>query len=429
MKQKSKKCQIERNITKRLLLLTTVIFQHPTLTQKICCKACVEDLKDSYLGSVKVYPKLMKPKNLTGYCSLIFKRDGACCNNTDLYTYAGKWLSKMKATVNKTLEMSSHFKTSLEFISDIKDYIKANEARIKKSKLWRKGELGQFKQQLKDYSLGVIDFSLIHKSMELSKEDCYRTIYTLRSNALCMRCSGAAIAFWRKKENKYAVRKDNCKLLVEQCSTLFSFMAEVSTYFRRLSILVKDPKKKVKKSEHDEITGFGRNDLNQFLKCASNRKSCDELKLCEYFTLHEINPDVEGSVRIFKEGILANLKIIKGRSQGPGKDKKRLLEVDRLVQKLQMAVRVLEESKKRLLADGGGGPKKGSKPGYNRGFVVARNEGADLEDQYNTRAKINSDFKKVNVLNLTLKKLDSELISVFCIGLLIITMAAFLSIV
>ena len=296
---------------KRLIsIILAIISILPNSSKTECCKDCIKTIKQSAYGHVTTLTNPEHQKNITGFCGKIFEREGHCCEPGELWEYAQKWLGTMKHQINRTRFMIEQFKGSVQFIEILKKFIKKNDKKLKKAKFWKKGEYKDFKQQLDDYTDGIFDFNFLEKKLKGSIEDCYSVVFTLRSNGLCMRCSGSASGFWDKKKKFYKVKKDNCKVLIEQCYSVFSYMVEINTYYKRLALLKKFAKGKVENEK--KVRGFMHKDLNKFRRCGINPKNCDVLEMCKHFSLHDTNPDLEGDVFILKAGIDAQLKIVKG---------------------------------------------------------------------------------------------------------------------
>lgn len=146
---------------------------------------------------------------------------------------------------------------------------------------------------LEDYSVNLYDFDLAQKLFEDGLEKCYTDVYRFRTNGLCLRCSGVADSFWDPKLGVYKIKKDNCRRLSNSCFQVFSFMAEAQTFFKRLSQIKKWAGGKL--TEEDKVKGFDYRSLVNFRSCIVDRKKCDELFICNLFSLNRINHEIEGN--------------------------------------------------------------------------------------------------------------------------------------
>lgn len=288
-----------------------------------CSKEGTIDLKQNTYYNVKVYDKPQTKGNGT-FCNEVWTKNGGCCATKDAAQFATNWLHAVKKNANSTRVIMPIFKNSLEYINVVKAYSVKNKATITKKEMTTK-QYDDYQGMLTNYIEGIHFFSDREEAYNQTLEKCYETLYTLRANAVCLRCSGNFGDFYNKKQNAIDTSEETCKTLVGNCTKVFAYNAEINTFFRRLQQM------KAAAGGHISEThskGMLFSEVMQFKMCASDLTSCmaDEKMLhsiCWEFTAGDMNPDVEGDSNVWTDGLKAMRDIVLGRKLKHGK---RILE-------------------------------------------------------------------------------------------------------
>lgn len=289
-----------------------------------CCEECIADLKINNYFNIRVF-KSPWISNYTGFCESTFNRNGTCCNQKDLEYYSKIWLSRIEFSLNNTVSQIIEFDSALLFLAQIKKYVYTNEKKILASKKMKKDELDDFKKSLISYHEGVHNFAFKKKALKKNLKSCHLSLNEIRMNALCMRCSSQAYKFWDKKKKRYKVNKKTCVKIISSCIEVFAFLAQITTFFKRLTQI----RAAVggKNLEGEGAKGLKVLEINLLKVCAVDPELCVTMKdiyeeNCNYFTIGEMNPDIEGEVPTFKDGSRVAGMLADGKDPG----KNRLLE-------------------------------------------------------------------------------------------------------
>ena len=65
-------------------------------------------------------------------------------------------------------------------------------------------------------------------------EKCLYSLTEARANAACLRCSGQFSTFHDPDKNAILASKETCSQIMSNCTHVFSFNAEVNTFYRRM---------------------------------------------------------------------------------------------------------------------------------------------------------------------------------------------------
>ena len=283
-------------------------------THQKCCPECLEDLTVNQYYNIRIYETPWK-SNFTGFCKAVFNRDGTCCNIGDATKYSTIWLNRIEYEMNLTLMEISNFRSSVQFVGMIEDYIEKNEKKILASKKIEKDELEEFKEILKTYEEGSFNFNYKEKILKEKYLICHGYMTNIRKNALCMRCSGVGDKYWNKKEHRYMINNRTCRKILTKCVEVFSYLSEITTFYHRLSQL--------RSAAHGDniegelVKGMSKKTIDLIKICALDETLClnnhDLMDLfCRQITVGERNPDIEGEVATLKDGDRVVNRIVDG---------------------------------------------------------------------------------------------------------------------
>lgn len=356
-----------------------------------CCNECIFQFKENNWYNVKLFDE-PKNSNYTGFCASTFNEYGTCCDQHDVTQYSKNWLKSIKQRVKASVEFLPKFKNSIQNLDKISTYIKKNENAILKSKALTKKELDDFKLEIKNYAEGVHDLSSREEKLKGDLEKCYGKLIDLRAGAVCLRCSGKSSHFYNKILNKLIISKQACRPVIKSCLSIFSYFAEVTTFYRRMSQIRKSAKGSLRPGTR--ASGLLSKDLSLLRVCGSNLKACtskEELyvNVCKLIGLAELTPDIEGEVETFMDGFEAVNLITLGKSPGG----------------------------RRMLASSGGGSgdvKNGKDKKKNKekkevekrprnlliGYVLPSNDGADFEKRFNASVEVVTDFGVLTAIKI-----------------------------
>jgi len=369
---------------KELILVSLLI----AISRQACCKECIAQMKENSWYNVKTFDE-PKKSNYTGFCKVAFNKEGTCCDQKDAAQYAVNWLKSVKQRVNATKAAMYKFRNSLEYVDKIQAYIKKNKkAILKAKKIIKKKELEDFGKELENYSKGVHNFAEREVALNDNLERCYSTLITYRANSICMRCSGKASEFYDKKKKKLKILKDVCKPLIKQCARVFTYFAEVTTFYHRMAQLRKAAKGVV--TETAKAKGLLSTDLNALRICADDPDACLKnealmYRNCKLVGLAELSPDVEGEVWTIEDGYKAVTQLALGKK----------------INKLRRFIRLLgkSSSKKSSSKSSGSGKKKKVK-GIKYGFITPIGSGADIIHDFNSSCTVFGDFDERRAIQL-----------------------------
>lgn len=198
-----------------------------------CSKVGTGDLKANPYYNVKVYDKVQKKANGT-FCQQTWTTNGGCCSSKDASQFAQNWLKAVKKNANATKEIMPIFKSSLEYLGAIKAYAQKNKATIVRKGEMTSKQFEDFNLQIQNYIEGIHFFSSKEEAYNNTLEDCYKSIYNMRANGVCLRCSGDFDSFYDTSHKSIKVDDSTCKQLVGNCTDVFAYNAEINSYYRRL---------------------------------------------------------------------------------------------------------------------------------------------------------------------------------------------------
>lgn len=365
-------------------------------SQQTCCSECLKDLQSNSFFNVRTYTQSVKNDQYTGFCAIPFKREGACCDQADALQYTKNWLKSIKAQVNSSKILVSRFQNHLQFVKQINEYVKRNETAYIASGKITKEELDDFKNMTDFYSQGVHNFQDRVMNHNKSAEDCYKLLFVVRANSVCLRCSGFASNYWNTTTKIYNVTKDTCKAVMTVCAPYFGLTAEVTTFYRRLAQLRYADK--ASPTIGASSVGFMQPILDHLRVCALSPSRCNSteqnwLNTCHNLTFHIENVDLEGDSATIEDGTLA-LEYI-AQNITPGKT--------RLLEDVYNSLREFKVTMNRLLADNATANATGPVPADPKfGFVDGNGtNGADLLTNYNATGVVNVDFKNAEAYQLS----------------------------
>lgn len=162
-----------------------------------------------------------------------------------------------------------------------------------------------------------------------------------RANAACLRCSGNFDSFYNVAKNAIFASEDTCIQILGNCTDVFAFNAEVNTFYRRIEQLKKGMGGEIYQS-NDE--GMSWKEIKQLQVCSSDFKACklDEkllLDTCWHVSVAASNPNVEGDINVWLEGLQTLKALVLERDV---KDVKRVLTADSL-KEFDDSIRILSK--------------------------------------------------------------------------------------
>jgi hypothetical protein len=100
------------------------------------------------------------------------------------------------------------FKSSLEYIDVVKAYAAKNKNSIEK--VMSAKEFDDFNLQLNNYIEGIHFFADREEAYNATLEECYKNLYEMRANAVCLRCSGNFGDWYDAKKNYIVTSANTC---------------------------------------------------------------------------------------------------------------------------------------------------------------------------------------------------------------------------
>lgn len=377
-------------MTKIISVCLTIIFTMQNMVKSLCCEECIFQFKENNWYNVKVYDQ-PKNSNFTGFCSKPFNNYGTCCDQHDATQYAKNWLKSVKQRVKASTEMLDKFRFAIENLGNVKNYVKKNEEKILKSKAISKKELEDFKIEIEGYTSGVHDFGFREKYLKEDLSGCYEKLIELRAGAVCLRCSGKGSQYYDKATNRLKISKQTCRPIVSSCVRIFSYFAEVTTFFRRVAQLRKSENGTLRQGTR--ASGLLSKDLNLLRVCASDLKSCTAkedlyIGVCKLIGLGELTPNIEGEVETFLDGFEAVNLLALGKKIGS----RRLLSSGTSSASSSSPSSSTSSSSSPTSSSGGKSHHSKNDRNLIIGFVLPVNEGADFEKQFNATINPIGDF-------------------------------------
>ena len=316
--------------------------------------------------------------NEDGFCGNIFKEYGSCCNQTELYERACAWNNRLTYRMKRILKgldlMSNYTKSIGKFI----DTIEGNSESITGSggnttltdpprkpfspfqtvfKLiviegkpkagtnmcgnslsfanLSKSNIGKGKPKLNltkpDFVSPWVDRleyikndpkterQAREKSAIEKSADCQKALTKLRTNALCMRCSGVASFFYSK--SGYSVSESTCSYIIENCAVVFAAISEANSLYTTLANLKSSLGGKTAPHAYGKVAT--NEEIEKWTDCADDIDLClqngfKKSQLCSQVSLSSDNQAFEGNVNSFAEGKGAGDAIIAGLSAKEG---------------------------------------------------------------------------------------------------------------
>ena len=372
----SKSPQTAKIVIKTFIYILTLLNLVNNAKPESCCKQCLTQLKDNPWYTVKTF-QAPKKANYTGFCGKSFTKLGSCCNQQDAVQYTRNWLRSVKQRTNITLNITSKFRSSLEFLDHIDKYLSTHKAQLtssKASKILKPKELEDFKLQLKNYIESIHDFKEKENRYIKAVPGCFKRLTTLRANAVCLLCSGTAQKYLEAKYGRLKVQKRVCRPLIKDCIRVFAYQAEAVTFFHRMA--------QIRRIAGGALTtgtrakGMLLKDLNMFRVCASDPEGCIKRKdllyhNCKAVALGEVNPEVEGEFDTYNDGYRAVLQLAMGKDIGKGR-------------------------RRALGSDATAGVGKASNQALKEfyAFLLPDNKGADISYEFNSTAVVVGNFSK-----------------------------------
>lgn len=371
------------------------------LVNMLCCNECIFQFKENNWYNVRVYDQ-PKNSNFTGFCAKSFNNYGTCCDQHDATQYAKNWLKSVKQRVKASTDMLDKFRFAIENLDKVKEYIKKNEKKILKSKAISKKELDDFKIEINGYSQGVHDFGFREKFLKDDLSVCYEKLIELRAGAVCLRCSGKGSQYYDKKLNRLKISKQTCRPIISSCVRIFSYFAEVTTFFKRMAQLRKSENGTLRQGTR--ASGLLSKDLSLLRVCASDLKACTSeedlyIGVCKLIGLAELTPNIEGEVETFLDGFEAINLLALGKKIG-----------SRRILSSASSSSSSSSSSPGSSSSSSSSSSKGTKKDRNLiiGFVLPVSEGADFEKQFNATINPIGDFN--NPIAFKLEKHKSMVI-------------------
>lgn len=165
------------------------------------------------------------------------------------------------------------------------------------------------------YEGGFLNFNKKRELLKSSLAPCYRTLLSFRADSMCLRCSGNSKQYFDLKEFRVKVTEEVCKTILENCSTVFSYFAEATSFFRRLAQIRKAAGGSIQKNS--KALGLNQKDLKQLRICGQDLQTCLDtpsiyLDICKHVGLLDLNPDLEGELSTLNDGVkgLINVMIL-----------------------------------------------------------------------------------------------------------------------
>ena len=215
------------------------------------------------------------------------------------------------------------------FINQISEYIKKEEKNIVKSQKITAEELKEFQSQLDSISDSYFNYKEKEDRYYSQFSSCYQKLAALRTDMICLRCSGDASKYFDATSKRFKVKKEVCFAVIKSCAGVFSFVAEANTFYRRLAQI--RAAENAKLIFHRQVDGLNVKQLNTLKVCANDKEYCvghDSLykEVCKHYALGDYYPDLEGDVGSINDGVRSADLIADG--QSPGKRRRVLLGGD-----------------------------------------------------------------------------------------------------
>ena len=312
-----------------------------------------------------------------GFCGNVFKEYGSCCNQTELYERACSWNDRLKSRMTrviKALDLMTNYTESIgKFITDIETNSEAitsgggestSESGPRKpfsiNVIVNAGyadskptagtnmcgsslsfvnlptaNIGKGKEHVNLTSpmtvtpwtdrLGYIrdDSSSKREAREAAAKenyaDCYDALSKVRTNTLCLRCSGAASFYY--SGSGYSASENTCKYIIKKCAVVFSAISEANALYTTLANFKKSLGGMTNAHAYGKVAS--NEEIEEWSTCADNVDECLQNqytvnKLCSQVSLSSDNQALEGNINTIGEGIGAADAIIAGNSAKKG---------------------------------------------------------------------------------------------------------------
>ncbi len=222
------------------------------------------------------------------YCAEVFNEDrGGCCDKAELKEAIEKMNRIYKGYLKgRYSQQQENLHLSMQTPADyesLKKKIREDPSRDERTKQLELKALEIFSPiyTSAEFGQGITDFM---KGSRL----CYQTVYTMRTNALCLSCSPRASKFF-SLEGRYLLDEEYCSTVVPDCVTPMLGILAVS------KMISEGSKRSLSESGQNSAAQSAALDAQEYsyrewFNCGSNLKACTENKylfhrLCKYFPL------------------------------------------------------------------------------------------------------------------------------------------------
>ena len=321
-----------------LTLVTTTLLI--STTNQDCCPTCTQEFATDASNPVTIFPKEKTdpyPDEVEYLCGhLIYKPlpNGYCCNLQELHSFWYKTkepaLNKFYSDLSTKLKQIDYtqlrgFATTLVQTGLTEPLTFANVAagtldverrkRLEKAisrKYGYKGDLFRILHWIIHINEEAAFSDGIPANFDYNFRRCTTMQKALRKNGLCYRCSSGADIWFR--DDFYHVRSSTCRPLIEACIEHNLFVARITQALLAYRQLVEafDAKDSSTSGFSGSVTAWALRveQLDPLAECAANINACllDDNKLkkaCTLFSMAEINPDIEGEIKILDDYLMA----------------------------------------------------------------------------------------------------------------------------
>ena len=329
------------------IIITVFIAINEAVTQD-CCTKCAKNLTLNPFQNVGLYKEPIKTKELFNewsVCGQVFQTRGSCCNQAELHEYSRFWTEDLRKHYTLMFLKSERYKIHIKKWKIFTDFIKANKdsfiARIESTPDLEPASfdknifLNQWVPILEHF--GKFKDSDIIRHEELARADslsCFTRFMDLRLNALCLRCSPGSNAFYVDATTSYKIDQKACLRIASKCVPVFTYMANMTTFYDIMWRIKKyhlgewDKRLGTKGFTLDQLKMMGRimqnyqvyQDEAGFQFKSGEEQTDDLLTFCKFFSLSQINQNLEGFETLWDVGIAIAESMIKDGSVPTGVD-------------------------------------------------------------------------------------------------------------